>query len=138
MSSITVGIIGLILLLLLFLTGIEVAFAMAIVGFLGFCCLISAKAALNVIAKDFFDVFSSYGLTVLPLFVLMGQVGMNAGIAKRLYGCTYKIMGHIPGGLAMATVAGATAFKAICGSTIATASDLRQRGDPGDGSVQLR
>ena len=88
MSSITVGIIGLILLLLLFLTGIEVAFAMAIVGFLGFWSLISAKAALNLIAKDFFDVFSSYALTVLPLFVLMGQVGLNAGIAKRLYGAT--------------------------------------------------
>jgi C4-dicarboxylate transporter, DctM subunit len=122
MNDVTVGIIGLLSLLLLFLTGIEIAFGMAIVGFLGFWYLISAKAALNLIAKDFFDVFSSYTLTVLPLFVLMGQVGLNAGIAKRLYGSTYKIMGHIPGGLAMATVAGAAAFKAICGSTIATAA----------------
>jgi tripartite ATP-independent transporter DctM subunit len=95
---------------------------MAIVGFLGFCYLANPVAALNLIAKDFFDVFSSYGLTVVPLFVLMGQIAFNAGIARRLYGSTYKFVGHVPGGLAMATVAGATAFKAICGSTIATAA----------------
>jgi C4-dicarboxylate transporter DctM subunit len=106
----------------MFLTGIEIAFAMAIVGFLGFCYLASVPAALNLIAKDLFDVFSSYGLTVVPLFVLMGQVAFNAGIAKRLYASAYKFIGHVPGGLAMATVAGATAFKAICGSTIATAA----------------
>jgi len=60
-------------------------------------------------------VLSSYGFTVIPLFILMGQIAFNAGIAKRLYAAAYKFVGHIPGGLAMATVAGATAFKAICG-----------------------
>ena len=122
MSDVTVGIIGLFSVLILFLTGIEIAFAMAIVGFLGFSYLVNVNAALNLIAKDFFDTFSSYGLTVVPLFVLMGQVAFNAGIAKRLYDSTYKFIGYVPGGLAMATVAGATAFKAICGSTIATAA----------------
>jgi C4-dicarboxylate transporter, DctM subunit len=122
MSSVTVGVIGLFAVLLLFLTGIEIAYAMAIVGFLGFCYLTNPLAALNLIAKDFFDVFSSYGLTVVPLFVLMGQIAFNAGIARRLYDSTYKFIGNVPGGLAMATVAGATAFKAICGSTIATAA----------------
>jgi tripartite ATP-independent transporter DctM subunit len=52
----------------------------------------------------------------------MGQIAFNAGIAKRLYDASYKFIGHIPGGLAMATVAGATAFKAICGSSPATAA----------------
>lgn len=52
----------------------------------------------------------------------MGQVAFNAGIAKRMYDAAYKFIGHIPGGLAMATVAGATAFKAICGSSPATAA----------------
>jgi tripartite ATP-independent transporter DctM subunit len=52
----------------------------------------------------------------------MGQIAFNAGIAKRLYDAAYKFIGHIPGGLAMATVAGATAFKAICGSSPATAA----------------
>ena len=122
MSSVSVGVIGLFAVLLLFLTGIEIAYAMAIVGFLGFCYLANPIAGMNLIAKDFFDVFSSYGLTVVALFVLMGQIAFNAGIARRLYSSTYKFIGHVPGGLAMATVAGATAFKAICGSTIATAA----------------
>ena len=79
-------------------------------------------AAMNLLAKDIFDVFASYGFTVIPLFVLMGQVAYNAGIAKRLFDTSYKFIGHIPGGLAMATVAGATVFKAICGSSPATAA----------------
>jgi tripartite ATP-independent transporter DctM subunit len=95
---------------------------MALVGFLGFAVLVSTKAALNLLAKDFFDVFASYGFTVIPLFVLMGQIAFNAGIAKRLFNTAYRFIGHVPGGMAMATVAGATAFKAICGSSPATAA----------------
>ncbi|MCJ7664576.1 MAG: TRAP transporter large permease, partial [Desulfobacterales bacterium] len=100
----------------------ELGFAMALVGFLGFCYIRSFEAGLNLLAKDIFEVFSSYGFTVIPLFVLMGQIALNAGIAKRLFNAAYKFIGHIPGGLAMATVAGATAFKAICGSSPATAA----------------
>jgi C4-dicarboxylate transporter, DctM subunit len=122
MNEIMAGIIGLMIVLALFFTGIELGFAMALVGFLGFSYLVSTKAALNMLAKDFFDVFSSYGFTVIPLFILMGQIAFNAGIAKRLYTAAYKFVGHIPGGLAMATVGGATAFKAICGSSPATAA----------------
>lgn len=122
MSEVTVGILGLVVVLILFLTGIELGFAMAIIGFLGFSYIVSFEAGLNLLAKDFFDVFASYGFTVIPLFVLMGQIAFNAGIAKRLYDASYKFIGHIPGGLAMATVAGATAFKAICGSSPATAA----------------
>jgi len=122
MSEVTIGIVGLAAILLLFLTGIELGFAMAIIGFLGFGYIVSFSAASNLLAKDVFDVFSSYGFTVIPLFVLMGQVAFNAGIARRLFGASYKFIGHVPGGLAMATVAGATAFKAICGSSPATAA----------------
>ncbi|MEW6671370.1 MAG: TRAP transporter large permease [Thermodesulfobacteriota bacterium] len=122
MNEVTVGLIGLAVVMVLFLTGIELGFAMALIGFLGFSYIVSFKAGLNLLAKDIFDVFSSYGFTVIPLFVLMGQVAFNAGIAKRLYDTSYKFVGHIPGGLAMATVAGATAFKAICGSSPATAA----------------
>jgi C4-dicarboxylate transporter DctM subunit len=122
MSEVTIGILGLAVVLVLFLTGIELAFAMALVGFIGFSYIVSAKAGLNLLAKDFFDVFASYGFTVIPLFVLMGQIAFNAGIAKRLYDASYRFIGHIPGGLAMATVAGATVFKAICGSSPATAA----------------
>jgi len=122
MNDIVVGIVGIAAVLFLFLTGIELSFAMAIVGLIGFSILVSTEAAFNMLAKDFFEVFSSYGLTVVPLFIMMGQVAFHSGIARRLYDTAYKFMGHIPGGLAMATVGGATAFKAICGSSPATAA----------------
>lgn len=122
MNEVTIGIVGLVLVLFMFLTGIELAFAMILMGFLGFGYLISWDAALHLLAKDVFNVFSSYSFTVIPLFVLMGQISFNSGIAKRLFDSAHKFVGHIPGGLAMATVAGATAFKAICGSSPATAA----------------
>jgi tripartite ATP-independent transporter DctM subunit len=122
MNEVAAGLVGLLLVLTLFFTGIELGFAMALVGFLGFAYVVSLQAALSLIAKDIFDVFSSYGFTVIPLFIFMGQIAFNAGIAKRLYDTAYKFIGHIPGGLAMATVGGATAFKAICGSSPATAA----------------
>jgi C4-dicarboxylate transporter DctM subunit len=122
MNEVMIGIIGLAVILALFLTGIELGFAMALIGFVGFGFIVTFKAALNLLAKDIFDVFASYGFTVIPLFVLMGQVAYNAGIAKRLYNTAFRFLGHIPGGMAMATVAAATAFKAICGSSPATAA----------------
>ena len=122
MNEVSIGLVGLCVVLFLFLTGIELGFAMALVGFLGFSIIVSTEAALNLLAKDIWDVFASYGFTVIPLFVLMGQVAFNAGIAKRLFNTAYRFIGHVPGGMAMATVAGATAFKAICGSSPATAA----------------
>jgi tripartite ATP-independent transporter DctM subunit len=93
---------------------------MAVLGFVGFGCLVSFSAASNLVVKDFFDTFTSYGYTVIPLFVLMGQIAANSDIAKRLYLAAHKFVGHIPGGLAMTTVVGATLFKAMCGSSFAT------------------
>ncbi|MFH1350635.1 MAG: TRAP transporter large permease subunit, partial [Pseudomonadota bacterium] len=122
MSEVMIGILGLAVVMALFLTGIELGFAMALVGFLGFSYIVSFKAGLNLLAKDVFDVFANYGFTVIPLFVLMGQIAFNAGIAKRLYDTSYKFIGHIPGGLAMATVGGAAAFGTVTGSAIATAA----------------
>ncbi len=120
MSEVAVGFIGLAVLLGLFLTGIELSFCMTIVGFIGFAYLNSFSAACNLVVKDFFDTFTSYGYTVIPLFVLMGQIASNSDIARRLYAAAHKWVGHVPGGLAMTTVAGATIFKAMCGSTLAT------------------
>jgi len=121
-DPVAIGIVGLIVVLFLFLTGIELAFAMIIIGFLGFGYLISFDAAVNLLAKDFYDVLNTYSFCVIPLFVLMGQVAYNSGIAKRLFDAAHKFIGHIPGGLAMATVGGATVFKAICGSSPATSA----------------
>jgi C4-dicarboxylate transporter, DctM subunit len=122
MSEIAVGIVALLVLLLFFATGIELGFAMALVGFVGFAYLNGFTAAINLLSRDVFDVITNYGFTVFPLFILMGQIGFNAGIAARLYNAAHKFVGHIPGGLAMATVLGATAFKTICGSSAATSA----------------
>jgi C4-dicarboxylate transporter DctM subunit len=122
MNETTVCILALALLLALFVTGIELGFAMALVGFVGFAYLNGFSSALTLLGGDLFEAFTNYGYTVFPLFMLMGQIGLNAGFAARLYGSANKFIGHIPGGLAMATVVGAAGFKAICGSSTATAA----------------
>lgn len=122
MNEVLIGCIGLCLLLVLFLTGIELAYAMTFIGFVGFAILRSFPAAVDLLAKDFYDTFASYAFVVVPLFVLMGQVAYNSGIAEKMYGTSRKFVGHVPGGLALATVVGATIFKAISGSSLATAA----------------
>jgi C4-dicarboxylate transporter DctM subunit len=122
MSEVIVGIVGLCVLLLLFTTGIELGFAMAAVGFVGFSYLVSFHSGVSLVGGDIWNVFSSYGYTVFPLFILMGQIAFNAGIAVRLYDAAHKFIGHIPGGLAIATVMGAAGFKSICGSSAATSA----------------
>jgi tripartite ATP-independent transporter DctM subunit len=124
MNEITVGLLGIVILLILFCMGLELSFALAIAGFFGFGYLISFTSAFNLLAKDYFDTFNSYGLTVIPVFVLMGQLAFNAGIAKKLFSSAHKFLGHVPGGLAIATVVGATIFKAICGSSPATTATM--------------
>jgi tripartite ATP-independent transporter DctM subunit len=120
MSDVAVGIYGIIALLALFLTGLEMAYCMILIGFLGFVFLMSFPAASSLVIKDFFDNFTTYSYTVIPLFIIMGEFASHSNIAKRLYLGAHRWFGHIPGGLAMTTVAGATAFKAMCGSTLAT------------------
>jgi C4-dicarboxylate transporter, DctM subunit len=122
MNEVTVGCIALTVLLLLFFTGLELPFCMFLVGFAGFSYLVNFKAATHMMAKDVYDVFVSYGYTVFPLFIFMGQLAFVSGIAKKLYDCAYRFFGHIPGGIGIATIGGATAFKALCGSAVATAA----------------
>ena len=122
MSHAAIGGLVIVLLFGLFGLGVEIGFAMAIAGVIGFASIVSLPAALNLMAKDVVAVFGSYGFTVIPLFVLMGQIGASGGVARGLYDCAYRFLGHIPGGLAIGTVAAATAFKAICGSSPATAA----------------
>ena len=124
MSPTTIGLIGIAALFMLIFLRIPVGFVMAAVGFLGFGCIVSFDASMNMIAKDLFSVFGSYNLTVIPLFVLMGQLAYHSGISKRLFNAAYKFIGHWPGGLAIATVGACAAFAAICGSTNATAATM--------------
>jgi tripartite ATP-independent transporter DctM subunit len=125
MNLVAIGALGIIILLLvLFFLGMPVGFAMAVVGFCGFSYVVSIKAAINIIGADIWATFSSYGLTVIPLFVLMGYIAFNAGIAERLYKAAYKWLGHWPGGLAIATIGADELFAAICGSNTATAATM--------------
>jgi len=125
MNLVLVGVIGIVILLLvLFFLGMPVGFAMAIVGFYGFCYVVSFKAGLNMIGTDLWFTFSKYGLTVIPLFIFMGYLAFNAGIAERLYNAAYKWVGRWPGGLAIATIGADELFAAICGSNTATAATM--------------
>ena len=125
MSLVWVGILGIIVLLLvLFLLGMPVGFAMAIVGFCGFWYTVSFKAAIGMVGGDIWSNFSAYGLTVVPLFIFMGYLAFNSGIAERLYHAAYKWVGHWPGGLAVATIGADELFAAICGSNTATAATM--------------
>jgi tripartite ATP-independent transporter DctM subunit len=124
MSPSTVAIIGVILLVLLFLTRMPVAFVMALIGFLGFAYMTSLNAALSILGKDFWVMFSSYSLTVVPMFVFMGTLAFYSGIGGRLYQAAYKFLGQLPGGLGIATCYACAAFGACCGSTTAGAAAM--------------
>ncbi|MBP9020574.1 MAG: TRAP transporter large permease [Syntrophobacterales bacterium] len=124
MSPTAVGIIGFFVLVALMFMRIPVGFVMAVVGILGFGILVSWDAAFLLTARDFFSIFGSYNLTVIPLFVFMGQLAHHSGISGRLFNAANKFMGHLPGGLAIATVGACAGFSAICGSTSATAATM--------------
>ena len=130
MTPTVIGILGIVLLIILFFSRMPVAYCMIMVGFLGFSTLVSTKAGLALLSRDIYDAFSSYGLTVIPLFILMGQFAFNAGISRKLYDTAYKFLGHTKGGLAMATICACTAFGAVCGSSPATAATMATVGLP--------
>ena len=94
------------------------------VGIIGFSLATSPAAALAILGKDFFSMFSSEALTVLPMFVFMGVIMSYTGISNRLFTCAYKWLGHLPGGLAIATCYACAAFGACCGSTSAGAATM--------------
>jgi C4-dicarboxylate transporter, DctM subunit len=125
MDTTLVGIFGMIaLLFVIFVLGTPVSFAMAIVGFVGFSCITSFEAGMSMAGTAIWGSYSKYGFTLIPLFILMGQVVFHSGVNKRLYDAAHKLIGHIHGGLAMATIAACSAFAAICGSNTATAATM--------------
>ena len=125
MSLTLVGVIGIVILLaVLFLLGMPVGFAMGIVGFFGFWYVVSFNAAITMVGADVWATFSKYGLTVVPLFVFLGYIAFNSGIAGRLYNTAYSWFGHWRGGLAIATIGADELFAAICGSNTATAATM--------------
>jgi C4-dicarboxylate transporter, DctM subunit len=130
MNSSLIGVIGILIMILVFMSRMPVAYVMTLIGFLGFGIVISFHSALNLLAKSYYEVFSSYDLTTIPLFILMGQLAFSSGISRRLYDSAYKFLGAIRGGLAIATVSACTAFGAVCGSSAATAATMATVGMP--------
>lgn len=124
MSSLILGLIGLIIFLLLIFLRMPIAFAMALVGFAGFSYMTSASAGMNMVVREIYSSFSSYTLSVIPMFVWMGFLAYYSGIGTRLYVFAYRLIGHWPGGLAIATQAACAIFGAICGSNTATAATM--------------
>ena len=124
MTPLQFGILGCIALLCLLVCSLPVAIVMGVVGIVGYAAVISNKAALSVLSADLYDTFSNYNLTVIPLFVFMGQVAFHAGISGRLFAAANSWLSGLRGGLAMATVGACAAFGAICGSGPATAATM--------------
>jgi C4-dicarboxylate transporter DctM subunit len=126
MSPVVVGIVGIGFLIVLFLIRLPVAFAMGLVGVVGFAYLAGPGPALSILSQDIFEQFSSYPLTVIPMFILMGTFAFASGISRRLYETAYTWVGQFRGGLTMATVFACAGFGAICGSSTATAATMGQ------------
>ncbi|MCD6430708.1 MAG: TRAP transporter large permease [Deltaproteobacteria bacterium] len=125
MSPEIIGIVGLIsMMAAMLLLQIPVGFAMGLTGFAGVAWLISLDAALALIGNDLWTTFSSYGLTIIPLFIFMGHICFHSNVNSRLYSCAYAWLGATRGGLAMATVAACAGFSAISGSNTATAATM--------------
>ncbi len=122
-----VGVYGIIIMfLVLFLFRIPAGFTMALVGFLGVAYVVSFKAALGMIGTEMWNIFSNYGLTVIPMFILVGEFVHYAGYNDGLYHATYRWFGHYKGGLAITTIMACAAFSAISGSNTATAATMSQ------------
>lgn len=118
------GLIGFAAVLVLVLIRVPIAFAMGFVGFVGFMHENSFRASISMVARLIIDTSQNYGLSVVPLFILMGLFVNKAGISRELYAASNAILGHMRGGLAMATIVACGGFAAISGSSLATAATM--------------
>ena len=124
MDPVSIALVGLLVMFLFMLFGMPIAFAMLLAGVLGNAYLLSLPAATHLLSTNVWEQFSSYGLSVIPLFVLMGQFAYRAGVTERLYDAAYKWVGRLPGGLAGTTIVACAGFSAICGSNSATTATM--------------
>ncbi len=128
----TAALIGFGLVLFLVLLRMPIVFAMGFVGTFGylyerggsFADARGFKAAMSMVGRQITDTAQDYGLSVIPLFILMGLFVNKGGLSRELYAVSNAFLGHFRGGLAMATVAACGGFSAICGSSLATAATM--------------
>jgi len=124
MTPVTVGLIGICIMILLFFLGMPVGFTMMLVGFAGLAYLDGLQPAFYTLSRDIFDGFSSFPLSVITTFIFMGSFAFASGMGARLYKAAYVWAGHIRGGLTTATILACAAFSAICGSSPAAAATM--------------
>jgi len=124
MSPTMIGLMGLVILVFLILQRMPVAYAMLLVGFGGIMLLNSPQAAYATLIGQMWEVGSFYELTVIPLFVLMGNVASQCGMSRDLYAAANAFVGHMRGGLASAPLIACTGFAALSGSSVDSALTL--------------
>jgi C4-dicarboxylate transporter, DctM subunit len=102
---------------------VPIAFAMGIVGLVGIGLMRSWPAAMNSTASEILDI-AKYTLSVVPLFILMGNFVTRAGMSRELFQAAYSFIGHRRAGLSLSTIVACAGFGAICGSSLATAATM--------------
>ncbi len=115
---------GLAILLALIFAGVPIAFSLSAVGLAGVVSLIGLDPALAMLGQVYFDSGRSYTLSVVPLFLLMGNFVVQSGIASELYDAANAWLRHRKGGLAMATIVACGGFSSVCGSSLATTATM--------------
>ena len=126
MNGFEIAVLGIFILLMLLVVRIPVGVAMLTVGMGGYWILSGLDPLLNYAKSASYWRFSSYDLSIVPMFLLMGQFAGRAGLSRALFDSASAFLGHRRGGLAMASVAGCAGFGAICGSSLATAATMAQ------------
>lgn len=124
MSTITIGVIGIVVFLFFIFMGMNIGLALLLVGFCGYAVVVNPTAALAQLRTDPATQASTYSFMVVPLFILMGNFAFHAGLSGGLYDCANKWLNWLPGSLACATVAACAGFGAICGSCAATCATM--------------
>lgn len=124
MSLVTMALIGLAVLFLLMIFRMPISTSMFVVGFLGLLVVASPRAAFSVLTADLWNQFSSYTMSVIPLYILMGEIVFRTGVNQSLFNAAYRWVGQLKGGMAATVVIGSAGFAAICGSNSATAAAI--------------
>src|SRR6266702_7727696 len=122
MSSDAVAILGFISLFVLMLLRVPVGMAMGLVGVSGFAFIVGGAAALKNVGHTTMRTVTDYNFAVVPLFLLMGAFATTSGMSRELFRAANAFVGHLRGGLGIATIAACGGFAAICGSSVATAA----------------
>ena len=120
----TVALIGFAILIILVFLRLPIAFAMGLVGACGFAYLSGWRPSLAMVGTLCSEVALSYSLSVVPMFILMGNLVSKAGLSSELFAASHAFLGHRRGGLSMATIVACGGFSAICGSSLATAATM--------------